>query len=63
MRVERIPYLDPIELRYRSGIKVPVPTSKAVMFWADAVACAPVADLEWLLGSSDLGDFAGFGRA
>jgi uncharacterized protein len=31
-RVERIPYLDPIDLRYRSRIKVPVPTSKAVMF-------------------------------
>jgi uncharacterized protein len=32
LRVERIPYLDPIDLRYRSRIKVPVPTSKAVMF-------------------------------
>ncbi len=32
VRVERIPYLDPIDLRYRSRIKVPVPTSKAVMF-------------------------------
>jgi len=31
-RVERIPYLDPIDLRYRSRIRVPVPTSKAVMF-------------------------------
>jgi len=31
-RVKRIPYLDPIDLRYRSRIKVPVPTSKAVMF-------------------------------
>jgi uncharacterized sporulation protein YeaH/YhbH (DUF444 family) len=31
-RVDRIPYLDPIDLRYRSRIKVPVPTSKAVMF-------------------------------
>jgi uncharacterized protein len=31
-RVERIPYLDPIDLRYRSRVKVPVPTSKAVMF-------------------------------
>ena len=31
-RVERIPYLDPIDLRYRSRIKVPVPTSQAVMF-------------------------------
>jgi uncharacterized sporulation protein YeaH/YhbH (DUF444 family) len=27
-RVERIPYLDPIDLRYRSRIKVPVPTSR-----------------------------------
>ena len=32
VRVGRIPYLDPIDLRYRSRIKVPVPTSKAVMF-------------------------------
>jgi uncharacterized protein len=32
VRVERIPYLDPIDLRYRSRVKVPVPTSKAVMF-------------------------------
>jgi uncharacterized sporulation protein YeaH/YhbH (DUF444 family) len=31
-RVARIPYLDPIDLRYRSRIKVAVPTSKAVMF-------------------------------
>ncbi len=31
-RVERIPYLDPIDLRFRSRVKVPVPTSKAVMF-------------------------------
>ncbi len=31
-RVQRIPYLDPIDLRYRNRIKVPVPTSKAVMF-------------------------------
>jgi len=31
-RVERIPYLDPIDLRFRSRIRVPVPTSKAVMF-------------------------------
>ena len=31
-RVDRIPYLDPIDLRYRSRIRVPVPTSKAVMF-------------------------------
>ena len=32
VRVERIPYLDPIDLRYRSRVKVPVPTAKAVMF-------------------------------
>ncbi|MBU6257163.1 MAG: YeaH/YhbH family protein [Burkholderiales bacterium] len=32
LRIERIPYLDPIDLRYRSRIRVPVPTSKAVMF-------------------------------
>jgi uncharacterized sporulation protein YeaH/YhbH (DUF444 family) len=31
-RIARIPYLDPIDLRYRSRIRVPVPTSKAVMF-------------------------------
>jgi uncharacterized sporulation protein YeaH/YhbH (DUF444 family) len=31
-RVRRIPYLDPIDLRYRSRVRVPVPTSKAVMF-------------------------------
>jgi len=32
LRVARIPYLDPIDLRYRSRVKVAVPTSKAVMF-------------------------------
>jgi uncharacterized protein len=31
-RLARIPYLDPIDLRYRSRIRVPVPTAKAVMF-------------------------------
>jgi uncharacterized sporulation protein YeaH/YhbH (DUF444 family) len=31
-RIERIPYLDPIDLRYRNRVKTPVPTSKAVMF-------------------------------
>jgi uncharacterized protein len=31
-RLERIPYLDPIDLRYRSRVRIPVPTSKAVMF-------------------------------
>jgi uncharacterized sporulation protein YeaH/YhbH (DUF444 family) len=31
-RLARIPFLDPIDLRFRSRIRVPVPTSKAVMF-------------------------------
>jgi len=31
-RLGRIPYLDPIDLRFRSRVKTPVPTSKAVMF-------------------------------
>ena len=31
-RVERIPYLDPIDLRFRNRVRMPVPTSKAVMF-------------------------------
>jgi uncharacterized sporulation protein YeaH/YhbH (DUF444 family) len=31
-RLSRIPYLDPIDLRYRSRVRVPMPTSKAVMF-------------------------------
>jgi uncharacterized sporulation protein YeaH/YhbH (DUF444 family) len=31
-RLLRIPYLDPIDLRFRNRIKVPVPTTKAVMF-------------------------------
>ena len=31
-RLERIPFLDPIDLRFRSRVKTPVPTSKAVMF-------------------------------
>ncbi len=31
-RLSRIPYLDPIDLRFRNRVKVPVPTSKAVMF-------------------------------
>jgi uncharacterized sporulation protein YeaH/YhbH (DUF444 family) len=31
-RLERIPFLDPIDLRFRNRIRVPVPTSKAVMF-------------------------------
>jgi len=28
----RIPYLDPIDLRYRSRVRTPVPTARAVMF-------------------------------
>ncbi len=31
-RLAKIPYLDPIDLRYRSRVRVPMPTSKAVMF-------------------------------
>ena len=31
-RLARIPYLDPIDLRYRNRVKLPVPSSKAVMF-------------------------------
>ncbi len=31
-RIARIPYLDPIDLRYRNRVRVPVPTTKAVMF-------------------------------
>jgi uncharacterized protein len=31
-RLGRIPFLDPIDLRFRNRIRVPVPTSKAVMF-------------------------------
>jgi uncharacterized sporulation protein YeaH/YhbH (DUF444 family) len=31
-RLRRIPYLDPIDLRFRNRIRVPVPSSKAVMF-------------------------------
>jgi uncharacterized sporulation protein YeaH/YhbH (DUF444 family) len=31
-RIGRIPYLDPIDLRFRNRVRVPVPTSKAVMF-------------------------------
>ena len=31
-RLGRIPYLDPIDLRYRHRVKVPVPSAKAVMF-------------------------------
>ncbi|QIL44090.1 YeaH/YhbH family protein [Acidovorax sp. HDW3] len=31
-RVARVPYLDPIDLRFRAHTKVPVPNSQAVMF-------------------------------
>ncbi len=31
-RLDRIPFLDPIDLRFRNRVKVPVPTTKAVMF-------------------------------
>lgn len=31
-RLSRIPYLDPIDLKFRSRVRVPVPTTKAVMF-------------------------------
>ncbi|MEJ6003215.1 YeaH/YhbH family protein [Paucibacter soli] len=31
-RVARIPFLDPIDLRFRSRVRVPVPTTRAVMF-------------------------------
>ncbi|HEX2540712.1 MAG TPA: YeaH/YhbH family protein [Caldimonas sp.] len=31
-RLGRIPYLDPIDLRYRNRVRVPVPMAKAVMF-------------------------------
>ncbi len=31
-KLDRIPYLDPIDLRFRSRVRTPVPTSKAVMF-------------------------------
>ena len=31
-RLRRIPFLDPIDLRFRSRVRVPVPSSRAVMF-------------------------------
>jgi len=31
-RIGKIPFLDPFDLRYRNRVKVPLPTSKAVMF-------------------------------
>jgi uncharacterized sporulation protein YeaH/YhbH (DUF444 family) len=31
-RIARIPFLDPIDLRFRNRVRVPVPSAKAVMF-------------------------------
>ncbi|MGZ5217374.1 MAG: YeaH/YhbH family protein [Caldimonas sp.] len=31
-RLDRIPYLDPIDLRFRNRVRLPIPTAKAVMF-------------------------------
>ena len=31
-RIEAIPFLDPIDLRFRNRVRVPVPTARAVMF-------------------------------
>ncbi len=31
-RIEAIPFLDPIDLRFRARVRVPVPTTRAVMF-------------------------------
>ena len=31
-RLDRIPYLDPIDLRFRNRVRLPVPMAKAVMF-------------------------------
>jgi len=31
-RIKKIPFLDPVDLRFRGRVKTPVPTSKAVMF-------------------------------
>ncbi|HEY9066995.1 MAG TPA: YeaH/YhbH family protein, partial [Burkholderiaceae bacterium] len=31
-RIARIPFLDPIDLRFRNRVRVPVPTTRAVMF-------------------------------
>ncbi|MCX2862465.1 YeaH/YhbH family protein [Paucibacter sp. PLA-PC-4] len=31
-RIKAIPFLDPIDLRFRNRVRVPVPTSRAVMF-------------------------------
>jgi uncharacterized sporulation protein YeaH/YhbH (DUF444 family) len=32
LRLKRIPFLDPIDLRFRGRVRVPIPSSKAVMF-------------------------------
>jgi uncharacterized sporulation protein YeaH/YhbH (DUF444 family) len=32
MRLKRIPFLDPVDLRFRGRVKTPAPISKAVMF-------------------------------
>ena len=32
LRIKRIAFLDPIDLRFRNRVRVPVPSSKAVMF-------------------------------
>ena len=31
-RIDRIPFLDPIDLRYRNRVRTPVPSARAVMF-------------------------------
>lgn len=31
-RIERLPYIDPIDLKFRSHVQVPVPSARAVMF-------------------------------
>src|SRR5690606_2660378 len=31
-RLQRVPFLDPFDLRYRNRVREPLPTSKAVMF-------------------------------
>ena len=31
-RIERVPFLDPLDLKFRNRVRVPVPTTRAVMF-------------------------------
>ncbi|MEZ5645990.1 MAG: YeaH/YhbH family protein [Burkholderiaceae bacterium] len=31
-RIERLPYIDPIDLKFRSHVRVPIPSARAVMF-------------------------------